>query len=169
MVVKKYILKTLDDLESKYQASLASSNPNEPTYYAKLGLLEYCGWLEESLDDIVRRSVKGEIKTMPFRQMLEGSIIFNTHGFRYKDDFRPMLCRAVGVSRTERIQRFLDSNGNLSILETELLAVLQDRNDAAHTWIEGTTKTYPAPSTTRGRLLIVYPILVSLYREVMKK
>lgn len=168
MVVKKYIASTLDEMESKYNAALSSPNPNEPTYYSKLALLEYCGWIEETLDQIIRRSIKNKIKTTPFKQMLEYSIIRNTHGFQYKEDFRPMLTKGIGIVKTEKIEQYLIDTNQLYKLISEFEAVKRYRDDAAHTWIVGTTKTYPAPSQTKGRLEDVYPILRDIYNKIIK-
>lgn len=169
MVVKKYIEAILDDMERKYNAALSSSNPLEPTYYSKLAVLEYCGWIEETFDLIVRRSVKGKLKTAPFKQMLEFSVIGNTHAFQYKDHFRPMLRNAIGISKMEQIEQYLDRTNQLDTLISELQAVKRDRDDAAHTWIIGATKTYPAPSQIKGRLKKVYPIMRSIYSEIIKE
>jgi hypothetical protein len=169
MVVKKYIEALLDDMERKYTSALSSTNPLEPTYYSKLAVLEYCGWIEETFDIIVRRSVKGKIKTTPFKQMLEFSVIGNTYAFQYKEDFRPMLRNAIGISKMEKIEQYLEHTTQLDTLISELQAIKRDRNDAAHTWIVGATKTYPAPSQIKGRLDKVYPIMRNIYREIIKE
>lgn len=58
MIVKKYIRNTLDSLDSKYNSALTSSDPNEPVFYSKMAVLEYCGWIEEALDKIAIRCIK---------------------------------------------------------------------------------------------------------------
>ncbi len=168
MVIKKYIEETLKELDIKYSNALTSTNPNEATYYSKLALLEYCGWIEETLDDIARRSVKNKLKTIAFRQMMEDGVIGTTHGFLYKKHFRPMLCKSMGIVKVEKLETILTETGEKDILENEFDAVKSSRNDAAHTWIEGVTKSYPAPSQTLGRLRIVYPVLKNIYREIIK-
>ncbi|MFW5983481.1 MAG: hypothetical protein ACOCQ4_03185 [bacterium] len=168
MVVKKHIEQTLKELDVKYNNSLVSSNPNEATYYSKLALLEYCGWVEETLDDIARRSVKNKLKTNVFRQMMEDGVIGTTYGFQYKKHFRPMLCKSIGIVRLEKLETLLSSTGEKDIIENEFEAVKSTRNDAAHTWIEGVTKSYPAPSQTLGRLKKVYPVLKNIYSEIIK-
>lgn len=166
MIVKKNISRTLKDLDDRYNVAIRSSNNDEPIYYSKLAILEYCGWLEEAFDNIVKRSVKGKLKTPPFKQMLEVSIIGNNHGFQYKEHFRPMLTRTIGIVAMEKVERFLNRNGSLSILISELEAVKRDRDSAAHTWVQNTTLTYPAPSITKARLERVYPIVRDVYSFV---
>lgn len=168
MVIKKHIEQTLKELDTKYNNSIVSTNPNEATYYSKLALLEYCGWVEETLDDIVRRSVKNKLKTNGFRQMMEYGIIGNTYGFQYKKHFRPMLCRSMGIVRLEKLEMLISLTGEKDIIENEFEAVKSLRNDAAHTWIVGVTKTYPAPSQILGRLRKVYPVLRNIYSHIIK-
>lgn len=167
MVSKKHILNTLNDLDLHYTQALKSSKPQDSVYFSKLAVLEYCGWLEEAFDEIVKRSVKGKLKTIEFRQMLDNAVIGKNNGFQYKTDFRPMLTRAVGLIGAEKIECHLKDTRKYEILISELDAVKSDRNSAAHTWT-GVTMSYPAPSYTRSRLEIVYPILRSIYSEVIK-
>lgn len=167
MVVKKHILDTLNKMEVKYQAALLSPDPNEATYYSKLATLEYCGWIEETLDSIARRSVKKKLKTTAFKQMFDGGIIGGTHGFQYEKHFRPMMVRSIGIVAAEKLQQKLETDGVFETFTNELKAVKKDRDDAAHTWIEGTTKTYPAPSIAKGRLLVLYPILKNMYAYII--
>jgi len=168
IIVKKYILATLKDLDRRYNTSLTSSSPTESVYYSKLAILDYCGWLEDSMDLIIKRSVNNKLKTQTFRQILKDRVIGNNFGFQYKENFRPMLIQAVGLQKAEKIHEILNSTGKLLIFENELSSVKQFRNDAAHTWLSGTTMTYPAPSLIIGKLNTTYPILRLIYSEVCK-
>ena len=166
MIIKKYILSTLNNLDTSFKNALLSANPQDSVYFSKLAILEYCGWIEEALDTIVRRSVKGKLKTTVFRQMFETSVIENTHGFQYKKHFRSMMTRAVGLQEMEKVEKCLIDAGQLEIFIGELETVKSHRDNAAHTWINGATRIYPSPSYTRSRLLTIYPILKLLYSEV---
>jgi len=168
MVIKKHIEKTLKKLDVKYNNALLSADPQEATYYSKLATLEYCGWIEESMDLIARRSVKGKIKTNTFQQIFDNSIIGNIHGFQYVRHFRQMMIRTIGIINMEKLEKHLISTNKLDVLKNELDAVRTDRNDAAHTWISGVTKSYPAPSVTLNRLKILYPILRDIYKQIIK-
>lgn len=168
MVIKKHILKTLNNLDVNFNRALRSPSPQDSVFYSKLAILEYCGWVEDSFDLIIRRSVKGKLKTPEFRQMLEVSVIGNTHGFQYKKHFRPMLVRALGLKNAETVEKHLNDAGSLEILISELENVKQHRDSAAHTWIDGATRTYPAPSYTKATFEKIYPIIRAIYTQVTK-
>lgn len=167
MVIKKYIQKTLHKLNRKHRYAMLSNTPEEAIYYSKLSILEYCGWIEESMDIIVKRSVKKKIRTVPYMQILDNAILGGTHGFEYVKHFRPMLMRAIGIQKMEKIEINLINNGQLDLLKSELLNVKQDRDDAAHTWINNVTKTYPAPSIAQNRLKLLFPILRGIYSQIL--
>lgn len=168
MVVKKHILKTLTSLDDSFTSALRSPSPEQSVFFSKLAILEYCGWIEEVFDQIIRRSVKGQLKTQEFRQMLETSVIGNTHGFQYKKHFRTMLTRAVGLRKAEIIEKYLKDSRQFDILVSELGNIKRDRDSAAHTWIDGATRTYPAPSFTKSQFERIYPILRGIYSQVIK-
>ncbi len=167
MLVKNNILRSLKELELRYNGALRSPTPQDSIYFSKLAILEYCGWIEESFDQIIRRSVKGKLKTQEFKQILEGSVIGNTYGFQYKRHFRTMLCRAVGLMSAEIVEKHLKDSGKLELLISELESVKTYRNCAAHTWINGTTQTYPAPSYIRVKFEHLYPIMKGIYTQVV--
>ena len=162
MVVKKYILASLAILDREYNNALLSPDPNKAVYFSKLAIIEYCGWLEETIDDIIYSYAKGKIKTAQFEDSLKGKIK-KTYGFQYKKHFRPLLVHVVGIIRCERIQRALDSNGDLATLESELDNYVEHRNKAAHTYINKVLPSYPSPSVILGSLNTVYPILKRIY------
>ena len=166
MIAKGHILKAIERLDKRYNQALKSVTPQDSIYFSKLAVLEYCGWLEESFDLIVRRSLKGKLKTQSYRQILEDGIIGNNYGFQYKTNLRPMLIRAMGLGKMESLEFFLNQSGMLPVLISELESVKNDRDSAAHTWINGATRTYPAPSITKARLQTIYPITKKLYSMV---
>lgn len=165
MVSKEDILTTIDKLDEKYNMALMSESPQDATFYAKLALLEYCGWLEETLDDIVISSIHGQLTTQPFKQMFD-AIVLGTHGFRYKKYFRPMLVKTMGIVRVEKFEIQIEQNGDLTIFKAELDTMAESRNIAAHTWIEGTTQVYPAPSLIQGSLRRIFPIVQIINGEI---
>lgn len=168
MITKKHILKTLNGLDLRFNEALSTSTPEDSVYFSKLATLEYCGWIEETFDNIVRRSVKNQLKTIEFKQMLDNAVIGNTHGFQYKEDFRPMLTRAVGLKNMEAIEKHLKDSSQYDILISELSSIKTHRNNAAHTWINGPTRTYPAPSLIKSKFEIVYPIMKGIYSKVIQ-
>lgn len=167
MVVKKHIDRTLQELESKYQTALLSASHTEPIYCCKLATLEYCGWIEEALDLIVKRSLHGKLRTPDFRKQFD-EVINKTHGFQYREHFRLMLCRSVGLQKAETIERSLSLTGDLPVLISQLEALKIYRNAAAHTWLRNATLTFPAPASLRSRLHIVCPILRKIYSAIIR-
>ena len=51
MVTKDYLLKTLNWLDQLYNDPTADDQ--KTSSYSKLALIELCGWIEETMDDIV--------------------------------------------------------------------------------------------------------------------
>ncbi len=144
-------------LERMYNEAMTSTDPQAPIYFAKLAILEYCGWIEESMDEIARRAIKRKIRTITFEQIFNDKIIGGTSGFQYKKHFRPMLIQIIGIVGMEELQDHLDRTGNLDVFIKELEDLKKNRNTAAHTWI-GVTNTYPAPSLPLKSLNIIFPI-----------
>lgn len=168
MIVKKHISKTLKDLDDRYNIAMSSSSLESSVYYSKLAVLEYCGWIEESFDKIVRRTVKDKLKTAEYRNLLENNIIKRTYGFRYVENFRPMLISSIGLVAMENLESQLVRKGFLDVLKSELCTVKLERDSAAHTWINNTTRTYSAPSVTKARLEKIYPIAREIYSLVVR-
>lgn len=166
MIVKKHIKSTLITLDRRFSEDMKKPNQGDPVFFSKLAILEYCGWIEESLDEIVRRAAKGKIRTSEFRNMLE-SIILNTHGFEYKKNFRPMLSRVIGLQGAEFIEKSLKDAGLYEILVSELNNMKELRNNAAHTTTKGTTISYPAPSKIREGFEAVLPVFKKMYSDVV--
>ena len=167
MLEKKQIVDTLTLLDQRYNDALLASSQQDSIFYSKLAILEYCGWIEDIFDKIVRRSVKGKLRTQDYQKILEKSVVGRNYGFQYEEHFRQMLIKAIGLKQTENIEIHLKRNGYLPILISELAAVKQDRDSAAHTWVKNTTRTYPAPSVTKSRVNKVYPIAKEIYSLVV--
>ena len=149
-------------LDREYNNALTSPDSNMAVYFAKLAIIEYCGWIEETMDAIIAGYAKGKVKTTPFIESLK-SKIDKTYGFQYKKHFRPLLVHVVGIIRFEKIQSALDSNGDLVSLKSELDNYVKYRNNAAHTHINKVLPHYPSPSITMQSLKTVYPILKRVY------
>jgi hypothetical protein len=167
MIVKKHILETLSNLDKYYNDSLCL-NSKKSIYFSKLAVLEYCGWIEESFDDIARRSVKGKIKTEAFQKILDGVVIGKNSGFQYVENLRPMMLQAMGLQGMEKLENYLRNSGTFEIFVSELSMINKYRKTAAHTWVKGVIANYPAPSIIRDSFIKIYPIIKGLYSEVVK-
>lgn len=158
MIDKTKIEETIDRIKEHYD--------NAPTemsiFYSKLVLLELCGWIEESMDDIARRYATRKIGEPIFINMHSG-IVSRTHGFLWKRHFRPMLCSTVGIYHLEKIHECLQHN-QLSIdrLRNELHKLWKLRGQAAHTHTIDMTPKYPTPDYCKSSLKMIYDILLQI-------
>jgi len=162
MIVKGYIESTLQELEMLY---LQHQSVKKDIYYSKLALLELCGWIEESFDAIVKTSIIDKLKSEAYKNILKATIKKN-YGFQYSNNFRPMLTKAIGLYKSEKIERKIDSSGKVQVLSTTLGNLKQVRDDNAHTFIRGTTTTVQSPSITISQFQRIYPIIKEFEREV---
>lgn len=162
-VKKKHIMNNIKRLDSLYDTS---PNSVEATYYSKLAIIELCGWIELSMDNIVEHFANKNIKTKPFKDIFK-SLKDKNHGFDYKKNFRKMLSQTAGLHNTEKVETKLNLTGQITILKASLHSLMTLRNDAAHSYIDA-TKTYQAPSVTKAQLEQIYPILKDFSKEVKK-
>jgi hypothetical protein len=162
MVVKKHILSNIKRLDSLYN----SSPTVEASYYSKLAIIELCGWIELTMDNIVENFANKHLKTQPYKDSFR-SLKEKNYGFDYKQNFRKMLSQTVGLHNTEKLETKLNHSGQIAILNATLDSLKTLRNDAAHTYIDA-TKTYQAPSVTKAQLDQIYPILKDFSKEVKK-
>lgn len=160
MVVKTHIVKTIKQLDRMYNASTTP----EATYYSKLAIIELCGWIELSMDNIAEYFANKKLRTQPFKESF-AAIKANNFGFEYKKNFRKMLSQTIGLHNMEIIETSINSTGDIDKLHATLNSLKILRNDAAHTFI-GATTTYQAPSATLGQLQVVYPILKKIAQQV---
>ena len=150
MILKGEIASTLKLLDIKYRAH---STPKEALLLSKLAVLELCGWIEESMDDLIRRCASRHLKDPANLLYLENQVIKRTHAFEY-ERFRAMLIQAIGLINVERIEAKFDK-AILSTLKAQLAVLKASRDPEAHTHIKG-TKTINAPSITISQFDHVY-------------
>lgn len=136
-------------IEAKYNDS--STSTHEKILYSKLAVLEFCGWIEESFDQILKDYSLTNISSINQRYV-DTTIIRKNSGFEYDKYTRPMFCRVLGIKNLVDMEYILDDNrGVLSVLISILLNYTSKRNDAAHKSTPiGTTLSYHAPSTVLG-------------------
>lgn len=153
MISKTSILRNLSVINRLFKKK--TSNPKETLYYSKLAILELCGWIEESMDDIVKKYAKRIMKNNDNVNFLEKEIIGRVHGFDYHDNFRKMLMQVIGLIRLEQLESKVDQI-KLYKMKIALNALKERRNPLAHTHIKGATLSIDAPSITKQRVEDVY-------------
>lgn len=158
MVTKTYIADNLRQIERLYNSS---PSVQKGLFYSKLAVIELCGWIEMSMDDIVLRLAARQLRETKNRTYIEKDIVKRTYGFDYEQHFLPMVEAVVGRHGIERMNSRLDSS--LIVPLTGALAALKTaRNQLAHQYIKGTTLVIDAPSVTNGR----FPVVLAGLRNI---
>jgi len=164
MISRCYIIRILKDLEREYNRS---SSSKKSLYYSKLALIELCGWIEESMDDIILRCAKRKLKEAGNFKYTDETIVQPNHGFTYKSHFRRMLIQLLGIITAEKIEALVDPV-KAAGLKSQLGTLKISRNSEAHTHLKGLTKTIDSPSVTLARFPFIYDGLKE-YESVIRK
>jgi len=154
VITKTKILKTLKKLDKLYNAVNKKVEYDLPNYYSKLALLELCGWVEQSMDDILR-CFQRKLKEEKNINYLETRIIKPTHSFEYHTHFREMLIKTIGITGVEKMERKIN-NRKKEILASSLGILKTMRDEHAHTYISGTTHRLHAPSISESHFRKIY-------------
>jgi hypothetical protein len=160
--VRTYIATNLREINSAHNAA---SKQKHALYLSKLAILELCGWIELSMDDIIRMYSRRKLRDPNNILFVENEVIGRNFGFVYSRNFRSMLIRALGLADLERIERKIDATTRAR-LEAHLNALASVRNNLAHTYLRGITVTIDAPSATIARFNDVYDGLVEYERRI---
>lgn len=162
MIVKSYILANLRDLNRNYGHS---ASPKEAQFFSKLAILELCGWIEESMDDVVLSCARRHLKVAANLSYCENEVVKRTYGFDYHRNFRLMLIRLLGLIAVEKIERQIDVNTH-GRMTAALSTLKQQRDSEAHTHLKGVTRRINAPSVTIAQFQPVYEGLIEIDRIV---
>ena len=162
MIAKSYILSNLHALNRSYGTA---PTPKEAQFFSKLAILELCGWIEESMDDVILSCARKHLKEPVNRDYCEKQIVKRTFGFDYHNNFRSMLIRLLGLIAVEKIERKTDAAIHAKMISA-LSTLKQQRDSEAHTHLRGVTRTINAPSVTIGQFQPVYGGLVEIDRMV---
>ncbi len=155
MVKKTRIQSNLNQIEKLYQKYMSDrSRSRRGEYFSKLAIIEACGWIEESMDDIIRGCANKHLKEQKNFRFVE-ELIGQTHSFTYKANFRNMLIQIIGIVNVEKLEQVFDER-KFTQMTSSLGVLKQRRDDQAHTYIKGTTPTIDAPSWTERRFQYVY-------------
>ena len=152
MVDKTAIVEILDELNDKYNET--SNGSRDPLYYSKLALMELCGWIEVTMDEMMldcARKCLGDSSNVSYME----KAIKRNYGFTYQDHFRDMLLRIVGLVNVERVERKLDPL-KFELLKSSLGTLKTERDRAAHAHVEHVMTTLSAPSSMVVHLAHVY-------------
>jgi DNA-binding HxlR family transcriptional regulator len=154
----------LDKLSKLYE-DCSTSDTTLAIVYSKMAILEVCGWLEESFDEIAHNCVRRRLRTLESRKFLFEKIK-STHGFQYDLNIRPLISHAIGVVRLLQIEREIEDSGSLTVLKTTCSNLNIHRRDAAHRTLAGRQQQYPAPSVAIREFETCLPIVLQMWSLV---
>lgn len=149
---------TLNYLDSTYLASM--SDPLLPILLSKTALIEFSGWIEQSMDQILYDYLDSHICETYIIKYIKDQIKKN-YGFKYENNILRILSITIGAYNLENVFDKI----NINLLKT-LLDKYSKRNNAAHTHTLGTTTTYDAPSVILNDFKCVKPIITAIEHEV---
>lgn len=161
MIAKSYIESNLRRMNSKFNQSRSSK---EELFFAKMAIIELCGWIEESMDDILLRCSIRNLKETENRDFFKEKIVEKTYGFHYTKHFRRMMTTLIGLIMYEKFEKSLDQV-KFQRLKSELGNLTQRRNEEAHTHIK-LTRTINAPSVTLRQFEAIYVGLVDIEHKL---
>lgn len=144
MIKKSYIRKNLKFYDQKY---LSSVGKLEALAFSKLALLELCGWIEISMDELIIQCAKKHLKSGDNLKLVTNVIVKKTYGFDYDSHFRMMLLRVIGLIAVETIERRLDQQ-KLQVFKSALKTLKESRDREAHTYLKGVARSIISPSVT---------------------
>lgn len=166
MVKKTYILKELKKLDKLYCKAIKEGNSDLEKFYSKLALMELCGWIEQSMDDILI-SFKIKLKEEKNIEYLNKRIIKQNHGFEYHKHFREMLIKVDGIVGVEKIEKKVNYRKR-EIFEGSLGNLKPMRHNHAHTYINGTTARIHIPSESKRYFYEIYDGLKEFEKQLKK-
>ena len=161
------IVSILQNLDSEYSLYVGGADIEKPIIISKIAVLELCGWIEESVDQILLDYISQRISDKVCRTYVE-DIINKNYGFKYKENLFHLFTVVLGVSNWENIVDVL-TYSRISILEAICNNYTKLRNVAAHTYrLTGITVTYHAPSQVIADYHRIEPIFKIIETEIKK-
>lgn len=162
MIARSYILANLKALDRSYRKATSA---RESLFFSKLAILELCGWIEQSMDDVILRCACRHLKENANVSFVRDVIVKKTYGFEYDRHFRRMLIQLLGLIAVEKIEKRVDQVKRMQLTAT-LGALKTVRDSEAHTHIKGTTRYINAPSVTLNQFPTVYDGLIEYDRVI---
>jgi hypothetical protein len=156
MITKTYISESLRQLDAGHRKA---KNQRHAYYFAKLAILEICGWVEMSMDDIILRHCARHLNDESNNKFIEKQVVNRTYGFDYDRHFRAMLIRLVGMVATEKIEMGISAATDAHF-KAELTSLKAVRDQLAHTYVKR-VGVIDAPSRTRARFQPLYQGLLA--------
>jgi len=151
MVNKTHIERNLTQINALYQKHMGDK---KALYYSKLAILEVCGWIEESIDDVVLECASKRLTETKNLEFVKEAVN-HTYSFEYERNFRNLLIQVFGIINVEKMESSLDQV-KFELMKSSLGTLRKYRDIHAHTYTKGVTKTMYAPSSTVNHFQYVY-------------
>lgn len=162
MIARSYIEGNLASINRSF---LRASSRKDSLFFSKLAILELCGWIEESMDDIVLRCAARHLREQGNLKYCREEIVSRTYGFDYHRNFRMMLVRLLGLVNVEDLESRVDS-AKLDAMKAALASLKRQRDTEAHTHLKGVGRTINAPSVTMAQFPILWDGLTEFDRVI---
>lgn len=134
------------------------SDPILPILLSKTALIEFSGWIEQSIDQILYDYLDNHIIDDNMNKYIR-----KNYGFKYENNILKILSITIGAYNLENV---LDRI-NINQFKTLVDGYSDKRNNAAHTHTAGTTTTYDAPSVILNDFRRIKPIITTIEKEVL--
>ena len=151
----------LQRLDTEYNNSIL--DPDLPIFYSKLAVIEFSGWIEDSVDSIVYDYIDNHIVDPIVKKNIKENVNGN-YGFKYYSNLFKVFTSVLGVDTWENIEDKLKPQ-NLVDLVNVTSTFTGIRNKAAHSYIVVTT-TFSSPSSTIAAYNKVKPAMKIIEKEI---
>lgn len=151
----------LQRLDTEYNNSIL--DPDLPIFYSKLAVIEFSGWIEDSVDSIVYDYIDNHIVDPIIKKNIKESVNRN-YGFNYYSNLFKVFTSVLGVDTWENIEDKLKPQ-NLVDLVNVTSTFTGIRNKAAHSSIV-LMATFSSPSTTIAAYNKVKPAMMIIENEI---
>jgi hypothetical protein len=135
----------LQKIEGEYNKYMVSSDIHMPQLLSKLATMEFCGWIEESIDEILHNYLDSHIVDLQVKNNIK-DFVKDIHGLSFDKHIYKIFPLVIGANNWENVLDALsiaDRNNFRTIANT----YHKQRNSAAHVnTIIGVTSSYNAPS-----------------------
>ena len=169
MQLKTYLLVVnYSDIEAKLNRLDVEYNknildPDLPIFYSKLAVIEFSGWMEDSVDTIVYDYINAHILASVVKKQIEKYVKGN-FGFNYYSNLFKVFTSVLGVNTWENIEDKLKPK-NFANLVNVTSTYTGIRNKAAHSSVV-VTNTFSSPSATIAAYNKIKPAMMMIEHEV---
>lgn len=141
---------------------------DRPKLLSKLAMLELCGWIEETFDELIREVDRSTINDSKW---VSECVIKKTSGFTYASHLRPMLVTLIGEVLTRRVEDEMERNhnGELERMKSLLGTLWEKRCNLAHADVAANVASqikFDAPSWSMNQYRVLKKYFSSLESSI---